>query len=217
MYSNLLPTLFRNSARPLADINVQMAKVVAGLMDEEPVTWTSSARSAINLSMIFNTLGCEIANLERTHAPPDLVEELLRLIERKIIPTPSDKFKATLDKITTCIMSEGCAVNSTDMFVMRTQVAPHLMKAIEDWSSKTLDNFFSPRLQERSPGLERKRFRTFPSKLLIAPNRLFRNADWVIEEYPEAMAVEDELDLSWLSAEADEVEPNMELNESDQV
>ena len=88
-----MPTTFRNAPQPLADFNVQFGKLVAGLMDEDPRTWTSCGKSSINLSMIVNTLGCEIENLERTHSPVDLIEELLRLVERKIIPSPTDKFK----------------------------------------------------------------------------------------------------------------------------
>ena len=217
IFSTLLPTTFRNSAQPLADFNVQFGKLVAGLMEEDPVTWTSSGRSALNLSMIVNTLGCEIANLERTHSPVDLVDELLRLIERKMVPTPIDKFKGVIDTIVTCVMSGGCSISDSPLFIMRTTVAPHLMKAIEDWADRTLENFYSPKLQERAPGVQKRRFQTFPSKLLIAPNRIFRNADWVMEEYGEAMAVEDELDLSWMASDADLYQSNMDLGDVNAV
>jgi len=108
-------------------------------------------------------------------------------------------------------MSSGCSVSESPIFVMRTNPAPHLMKAIEEWADQTLENFFSPKLQERSPGVQKRRFQAFPAKLLIAPNRHFRNADWVIEECPEAMAVEDELDLSWMQSDADQCDSNMDL------
>ena len=184
IFSNLLPTTFRHSSQPLADFNVQFGKVVAGLLDEEPSQWTNSTQtSALNLSMIINTLICEIDNLEKNQSPTDLVEELLKLIERKIVPNPADKFKGKLDIITNCVVSEGCAVNCEPLLTMRTAPASHLMKSIEDWSNQTLPNFFSPKLQERSPGIEKRRFNKFPSRLLIAPNRIFRNSDWVMEEF----------------------------------
>ena len=120
-----------------------------------------------------------------------------------------------MDIITNCVVTEGCAVNCEPVLTMRTDPAPHLMKSIEDWSNRTLPNFFSPILQERSPGVEKRRFSEFPSRLLIAPNRLFRNADWVIEEFSQPMAVEDEIDLTWMTSDSCDLEVNMNLDEKD--
>jgi hypothetical protein len=81
--------------------------------------------------MIFSTLHCEIANLDQTHNPVDLVEELLRLIEEKLAPSPADKFQGKTDNIINCILSGGIAITSSTLFIIKTTVAQHLAKAIE--------------------------------------------------------------------------------------
>ena len=85
----------------------------------------------------------------------------------------------------------------------RVPLKQNLTQALETWGNESIERFFSPILQEESPATRSRRFKVFPNKLLIAPERYYKNSDWITEEYPVAMNVEDEIDLSWLKMNED--------------
>ena len=87
----------------------------------------------------------------------------------------------------------------------------NLTQALEFWGNESIERFFSPILQEESPATRSRRLKVFPNKLLIAPERYYKNSDWITEEYPVAMNVEDEIDLSWLKLN-EEIKSDMEID-----
>jgi len=96
-------------------------------------------------------------------------------------------------------------------FIFRVPLKQNLTQALETWGNESIERFFSPILQEESPATRSRRFKVFPNKLLIAPERYYKNSDWITEEYPVAMNVEDEIDLSWLKMSED-IKSDMEID-----
>ena len=212
IYSSLIPHFFEKTTHPLSDFNVQFGKVVNGLLHDVPSEWSSTHSSSLSLAMIFNILSIEIENfLAHNVCPVDLVKQLLEIIRQKLSPSPSLKFRSSIQEIVTCILSGGVSVKNIDQFMIEVPIKQTLEQALEDWSTEPLESFFSPNLQEQAPAQRNRKFTVFPDKLLIAPQRYFKNSEWVNEEYRIGMSVNNQLDLSSFQL-SDEIEPDMEID-----
>ncbi|CBY12040.1 unnamed protein product [Oikopleura dioica] len=213
IYSSLTKHIFNQSENPVDDFNLQFGKIVSSLMDDDPRNWTSKQCSSLNLKMICHKLQMQLTDIDQVLDPVQLVSFLLKLISTELNPSPADKFAAELDTFTKCILSDAEAMNTTNSSVVEIQAGESISKALEDWATFTEHNFFSPQLRERSPAQIRRRFRSFPSKLLISCPRYFKDTEWVVKEVAQKLIVEDELDLSWLKSDGEIFQPTMELGE----
>ena len=167
--------------------------------------------------MICYKLREQLSDIDHVLDPRQLVSFLLKQISTELTPSPADKFAAELDTFTKCILSEAEAMNTTSFNVLEIQAGESISKSIEDWATFTEHNFFSLQLRERSPAQIRRRFRSFPSKLLISCPRYFKDAEWVVQEVAQKFHVEDEIDLSWLKSDGDVFQPTMELGEENET
>ena len=48
-----------------------------------------------------------------------IIPELLEIIERKLKPSPSDKFKSHLTEVISCIMSGGVSSKDSNQYVLK--------------------------------------------------------------------------------------------------
>ena len=192
VYTENIRSFFMDSGHLLADFNLQFAKLINGLLNIEPATWSSAQSSSLSLGMLFNILAIEMETVEQELSPMVLISQLFDVIKRKLSPNPCGVFEFKVEEQITCVISGGVSARKIDQRFIEVGLKQSLNEALEVWSNDQLEDFFSPSLQCQSPGLRSRKFLSAPDELIISVKRFFKNNNWIQEEYQINMHVEDQ-------------------------